>query len=43
MGNLDKYRQICKGNLIQSARDINFGWRFLFQQGNDPEHTAKAL
>ena len=28
--------------LFQSSRDLILGWRFTFQQDNDPKHTAKA-
>jgi hypothetical protein len=34
-----KYREILEGNLFQYLR---LGWRFTFQQNNDPRHTAKA-
>ena len=37
-----KYREILEGNLFQSSRDLSLGWRFTFQQDNDPKHTAKA-
>nr|ACV85768.1 transposase [Acipenser fulvescens]ACV85769.1 transposase [Acipenser fulvescens] len=37
-----KYREILKENLLKSARDLGLGRRFIFQQDNDPKHTAKA-
>ena len=37
-----KNREILEGNLFQSSRDLRLGRRFIFQQDNDPKHTAKA-
>uniref|UniRef100_A0AAQ5X6E9 Origin recognition complex subunit 3 n=1 Tax=Amphiprion ocellaris TaxID=80972 RepID=A0AAQ5X6E9_AMPOC len=39
--NAEKYHQILEDNLIQSARELRLGRRFIFQQDNDPKHTAK--
>ncbi|KAG2469659.1 TC1A transposase, partial [Polypterus senegalus] len=36
-----KYRDILDENLLQSALDLRLGRRFIFQQYNDPKHTAK--
>ena len=36
-----KYRGILERNLKQSATALNLGNDFLFQQDNDPKHTAK--
>ncbi|KAG2462209.1 TC1A transposase, partial [Polypterus senegalus] len=35
------YRVILDENLLQSALDLRLGRRFIFQQDNDPKHTAK--
>ncbi|KAG2457325.1 TCB1 transposase, partial [Polypterus senegalus] len=35
------YRDILKENLLQSALDLRLGRWFIFQQDNDPKHTAK--
>uniref|UniRef100_A0A8C4SV05 Tc1-like transposase DDE domain-containing protein n=1 Tax=Erpetoichthys calabaricus TaxID=27687 RepID=A0A8C4SV05_ERPCA len=35
------YRDILDENLLQSALDFRLGRRFIFQQDNDPKHTAK--
>ena len=40
--NPEKYRQILEDNLSQSARELRLGRRFIFQQDNDPKHTAKT-
>ena len=39
--NAAKYCKILEDNLIQSPRELQLG-RFIFQQDNDPKHTAKA-
>ena len=35
------YRDILDESLLQSALDLRLGRRFIFQQDNDPKHTAK--
>ena len=37
-----KCREILDENLLQSAQDHRLGRRFIFQQNNDPKHTAKT-
>ena len=37
-----KYRKILEENLLPSARKMKLGWKFTFQNDNDPKHTAKA-
>ena len=39
--NAAMYRDILEENLLQSALDLRLGRWFIFQQDNDPKHTAK--
>ncbi|KAK3527663.1 hypothetical protein QTP86_031279 [Hemibagrus guttatus] len=39
--NAAMYRDILEEDLLQSALDLRLGQWFIFQQDNDPEHTAK--
>uniref|UniRef100_A0AAQ4PAV4 Tc1-like transposase DDE domain-containing protein n=1 Tax=Gasterosteus aculeatus aculeatus TaxID=481459 RepID=A0AAQ4PAV4_GASAC len=39
--NAAMYRDILDENMLQSAQDLRLGLRFIFQQDNDPNHTAK--
>ena len=39
--NADLYNNILKRNLKSSAKSLRLGNSFLFQQDNDPKHTAK--
>ena len=40
--NTTKYRTILEDNLIQSAKELRHGRRFIFQKDNDLKHTVKA-
>ncbi|KAI4877527.1 hypothetical protein NFI96_003613, partial [Prochilodus magdalenae] len=37
-----KYRTILEENLLESAKDLRLGQRFIFQQDNDPKHKVKS-
>uniref|UniRef100_A0AAV2K153 Transposase n=1 Tax=Knipowitschia caucasica TaxID=637954 RepID=A0AAV2K153_KNICA len=39
--NAAMYRDIMDENLLQSALDLKLEQRFIFQEDNDPKHTAK--
>ena len=39
--NTAKYLEILEGNLIQSARELQHGRRFIFQQDSYRKHIAK--
>uniref|UniRef100_A0AAQ4NQU8 Transposase Tc1-like domain-containing protein n=1 Tax=Gasterosteus aculeatus aculeatus TaxID=481459 RepID=A0AAQ4NQU8_GASAC len=39
--NAAMYRDLLDENMLQSALDLRLGRRFIFQQDNDPKHTAK--
>lgn len=39
----EDYIHILENNLKASARKLNLGRRFVFQQDNDPKHTAKIV
>lgn len=44
VGNLVKINgSILKRNLKESARKIGLGKKFIFQQDNDPKHTAHKI
>lgn len=37
----ERYGAIQSENLFQGAQDLTLGWRFTFQQDNEPKHSAK--
>ena len=37
------YQDILSQNLMESARQLSLGCRFVFQQDNDPKHMAKKI
>ena len=39
----EMYQAILKENLIQSAKKLNFRKNMVFQQDNDPKHTAHVI
>uniref|UniRef100_A0AAQ4RPP4 Tc1-like transposase DDE domain-containing protein n=1 Tax=Gasterosteus aculeatus aculeatus TaxID=481459 RepID=A0AAQ4RPP4_GASAC len=39
--NAAMYRDVLDGKMLQSALDLRLGRRFIFQQDNNPKHTAK--
>ena len=39
--NAAMYRNLLEEILLQSALDLRLGRQFIFQQDNDPKHTAK--
>ena len=39
----DIYKKILEENLKKSATKLSLGRRFIFQQDNDPKHTAKIV
>lgn len=44
-GKMDQflYKRILQENLLSSARQLNMEADFVFQQDNDPKHTAKSV
>lgn len=41
--NKEQYLDIMKDNIRQSAAELNLGPEWVFQQDNDPKHTAKVV
>ncbi len=39
---MQQCKDILDENLLQSALDLRLGQMFIFQQDNDPKHTAKT-
>ena len=37
------YREILRKNLLQSCQKLGLENSFVFQQGNDPKHTAEVV
>ena len=37
-----KYRAILEENLLEAAKELRLGRRFIFQQDNDPKHKARV-
>ncbi|MED6240837.1 hypothetical protein ATANTOWER_029086 [Ataeniobius toweri] len=37
---MEPNRAMLEENLLESAKDLKLGWRFAFQQDNDPKHKA---
>ena len=40
--NAQKYKQILQENLMSSVESLKLPSDYIFQQGNDPKHTAKS-
>ena len=39
----EQYIEILQENFKQSAKKLNLGSKWTFQQANDPKHTAKMV